>query len=267
MKTSHILAALRNASSPAARLAAWQSPVYRERSSAPQHLHTLREALAKPYYERETLRSLRASRINSKGPELSSPEAENPLLWLSGESDPEVLSTTPGRDFLNHCGWYADQYQDETLETYAVILKRFPRLVFYGVLDSCNDNIRVHLDEWQGIDFSECQSDYDAEDARREACKEVIRSNDSSTQHEAEESVEYQRKWRLENDLEENRETLKTLRQSIRALCRELKTLCPGNLPQSFPAAASAVRASLAAMLAERETLISENAKLRESIA
>jgi hypothetical protein len=66
--------------------------------------------------------------------------------------------------------------------------------------------------------------------------------------------------------MERNRETLSALRSQIRALCRELKTLCPGTLPQSFPAAAAAVQSRLAEMLRERRDLMARNQELAASL-
>lgn len=254
MNTSHVVSALRNAASPRARLAAWQSrPLFRRiktlESSAPC----------------ERL-SLRASIIQSTGPELSAPEAEKPLLWLSGDSDPEILESWAGRDFLDHRGWFTDEFQEGTLETYAVRLKRFPRLIFYAVRSSDSGDLKVYLDEWEEIDFSDCQSDYDSSDAVKDCAKEVIRGNESTTQRQAEEEVEYQRKWQIEADIEENKETLKTLRHSIRSLAHELKTLCPSPMAADFPAAASALRASLKSLLRDRSRIMEKNQELAASL-
>lgn len=266
MKTTDITRALRNASRPAARLAKWQAPGYGGRPSLSARLAGLREYLAKPYHAGENLATARKAQIDATGPELSSPDAEKPLLWLSGTKDPALQDWTAGRDFLNHRGWYVDQYQDETLETYAVTLKSFPRRVFYAVKGSCNGDLRVELSDWEEIDFSECGSDYQAADARREAAKEIIRSNDSSTQREAENSQEYYRKDQVERDIEENKETLATLRGEIRALAHELKTLCPSALAMDYPAAGKAVIASLRSLLSERRELMAENVKLAASL-
>ena len=256
MKTIHIESTLRNATSPAVRLAAWQA------RQAPWRLRELREEMAKPYREGETLATLRASLIHSQGPELSAPEAETPLLWLSEESDMEIRDCFPGREFLDHRGWFTDEFQEETLETYAVRLARFPQLMFYGVKDSCNGNIRVTLLEWEEIDFSDCQSDYDAGTAVKDAAKEIVRCNDSSTEREAEESREYYRKDRIEYDIAENREMLKSLRGEIRALAHELKSLCPSPMAGEFPAAAKALRDGLRSLLRDRARIMGENEKL-----
>lgn len=265
MKTHYIVSALRNATSPRARLAAWQAPS-RYDSRIPSRLFKLREAMASNYCPPASLAEAYRKAVASKGPELSSPEAENPLLWLSSESDPEVMETWAGRKFLDHRGWFQDEFQDETLETYAVRLKRFPRLMFYGVKDSCNGNIRVHLDEWQEIDFSDCEGEWHVDSALEDAAKEIVQGNESATEDEAEESVEYYRKDRIENDIEENKEHLKTLRQSIRELAHELKTLWPSPLVTEYPAAASALRNSLKGLLRDRARIMEENRELAASV-
>jgi hypothetical protein len=82
-----------------------------------------------------------------------------------------------------------------------------------------------------------------------------------------EDSIEYFRKDRMEIELEETKEMLSALRQSIRALCRELKALCPSPLATEYPATSSAIRASLKRMLSERREAMETAATLRESIA
>lgn len=259
MKTNHIVSALRNSATPAARLAAWQS------RPAVFRLRQLREYLAKPYHAGETLANARKSLMSGQGPELSSPEADHPLLWVREDSR-EVMDAFPGRDFLNHRGWFTDEFEDETLETYAVRLAAFPRLLFYAVKDSCNGDLRVSLEEWEEIDFSECESDYHVADCIRDTAKEIVRSNESTTQSKAEDEREYQRKFQIENDIAENKETLKALRGKVRALAHELKALCPSPLVSQYPAAAEALRASLSDLLSERRQLFRTNAKLAAEI-
>lgn len=256
MNTKNIVSAFRNASSPAAKLAAWQNrPMFRRR-----------ESLASYYVKTASLTERRKARLSSQGPELSSPEAEHPLLWCK-ESSPEILDAFAGRDHgLDHRGCYTDNYEEETLETYAIRLARFPHLLFYGVRDSMNGDFRVHLDEWEEIDFSECESEYHVDDAIGDAARQLVRSNDSTTEIEAEESREFYRKDQVERDMEENRETLKGLRSEIRALAHELKTLCPSSLAIDYPAAGKALRDSLRGLLADRRELMETNSKLAASL-
>jgi hypothetical protein len=266
MKTKNIEAAFRNAATPAALLAAWQPPRWGQRPIAGK-LAQIRERMAAPYGGKPSLAEARRALIDGQDPELSSPEAESPILWVS-EGSPEVLATYAGRDFLNHRGWYTmeDGMDGETYETYAVQLARFPCLMFYAVKDSCNDDLRVMLEDWEEIDYSDAESDYQAGDCIAEAARSVVRSNDSSTEREAEESREYYRKDQVERDIEENRETLAGLRGEIRELCRELKALCPSPLAGTYPAAAKAIRRALADLLADRRRLMDENETLAASI-
>ena len=254
MKTENIVAAFRHASAPASRLAAWQS-----RHPA-RRLRELRERMAPA-----TLADDRREAIAAEGPELSSPEAERPLLWSAVDGD-EIREAYAGRIALDHHGWFSDNFEDETLETYAVRLERFPHLLFYAVRDSMNGDLRIALDEWEEIDFSDCESDYHVADAIRDAAKSLIRSYDSTTEDDAEESREYYRKDAAENEIAENRETLATLRRSIVALAREVRELCASPTAQRYPAAAQALRERLAEMLRERSDLISENLKLQASL-
>ena len=268
MKTNDIIRAFRNATSPAARLAAWQNPGYGNRSAIIANLGTIRRAMARtgPTAESEAFKNVRDKFAYCGGPELSSPEAKNPLLWCAKDS-PEILETFAGRDHgLDHRGWYTDDFQDETIETYAVRLTRFPHLLFYAVLDSCNDDFRIRLDEWEEIDFEHVTDEYNADQQVTYCARQVVRSNDSTTEREAEESREYYRKDQVERDIEENKETLKGLRQEIRALAHELKTLCPSSLAIDYPAAGKALRDSLKSLLKDRRELMESNEKLAASL-
>jgi len=267
MKTKNIEDAFRNAATPAARLAAWQAPGYGNRSPLAGNLRKIRERMASPYGGKPSLTEARRALIDAQGPELSSPEAENPILWISGNS-PELSHDFEGRTFLDHRGWYTmdDGMDGETYETYAVQLARFPRLMFYAVKDSCNGDLRVMLADWEEIDYSDACSDYQAGDCIQEAARSVVRSNDSSTEREAEEAREYYRKDQAGRDIEENRETLAELRGEIRELCRELKALCPSPLAGTYPAAAKAIRRALSDLLANRRRLMNDNETLAASI-
>lgn len=261
MQTKHIETALRAATSPAAKLAAWQA------KPAPRRLSEIRAHREKSYYAGETLAQSRAACIASQGPELSSPENPEPILWVSDRS-PEVLDAFPGRDFLDHCGWYTmeDGMDGETFETYAVQLARFPGIMFYALKDSCNDDLRVMLADWEEIDFSDAESEYQAGDCITEAARSVVRSNDSSTEREAEDAREFYRKDQAERDIAENRETLAGLRSEIRDLCRELKTLCPSPMAGEYPAAGKALRRALAGLLSDRRELMDRNSELSAAL-
>ena len=260
MTTQNILDTFRNAEKHATKLASWQSQPLAKR------LKALKAEIACQYSTPKTLAEAFKAKISRNCPELSSPEVKNPLLWVSDNS-PEVLEYYQGRAFLEHQGWFTDDdCQDETLETYAIQLARFPHLLFYAVKDSCNGDFRVSLNNWEEINYSEAESDYDSSDATSDCAKEVVRCNDSSTQYEAEESREYYRKYRVEQDIAKNRETLSGLRTEIRELCHELKELCPSTIARNFPTAASACRNALSALLSERRELMESNEELAASI-
>jgi hypothetical protein len=169
---------------------------------------------------------------------------------------------------VGHSGWYTDdEIQDETIRPAVVELVRFPGILFAATIESMGGMVSVDLSTWEAVDFTDCRDDYDAGTARHDTASSVIESADSIAQGLAEDEREYQAKWRKENDLEMALVTLAALRQSIRTLCKELKALCPGALPAQFPAAASAVRASLARMLDERRETMETAARLREELA
>jgi hypothetical protein len=254
MKKESITRAFRASATPAARLAAWQNNTLAFR----------RKSIADYYIKTAILAERRVARIAASGPELSAPEAEEPLLWLSSKHSPLIADCTAGRNALKHSGWFADDGQNETLETYAVRLHAFPRLIFYAVR-SCF-GLRANLGEWEEIDFSECENERDADAARQAAARELIRRYDSATQLEAEESIEFYRKDRAEQDIMENKETLATLRHEIRSLAHELKTLCPSALATDYPAAGKAVLSALRALLSERREIMSENESLKSEI-
>ena len=240
MKTQYIIQAFRNAASPRARLAAWQNLTLAHR----------RRLMARTYRP-ASLTDARRQCIAAMGPELSAPESAKVFLW--GES--EVEHEWEGRTFLNHRGWYSmDEMIGATIETCAVRLKRFPRLLFYAVRDNDSGSLRVMLEDWEEIAGGE------AEDCARS----LIRSYDSATEREAEECREYFERDQLEQEMEGNRETLARLRGNIRALVRDIRALCPAVL--EYPAAAAALHSSLVGMLRERETLISRNREITAAL-
>ena len=281
MKTKHIVSALRAAATPAARLAAWQAIPIRKR------LEAIRTRLAPggctyacnvpmPADPKDAkLADWRRALIHDPAfyltpiPYVYSSEATRGIetLVLDSFDSREVRRAWDCKDrecrtWLDHNGWFTDEFQSETIRAAVVELVRFPGVLFAATVESCGGMISVDLTTWETVDFSDCASDYDAEESRRETARSVMRSADSIAERLAESEREYQRKWRIENDISENRETLKTLRGEIRALAWELKRLCPSPLAGEYPAATSAVRGKLSDMLRERAELFAENQKL-----
>lgn len=278
MTTTNIVRAFRNSTTPAACLAAWQN------NGTRRNLATLRKHLAPGYpchpcgfpaapTTADWHKALIYNRaFNSGTPEMSSPEAKAPLLWLAGESDREIMNCWAGRKFLDHRGWYTcDDMIEWTIETYAVRLRRFPKLMFYATKQG-DDSFCLYLDDWEEIDFSDCQSSYDADSAVEDAACSIIRSYDSTTENNAEEQREFyeqdQREQRefyekdqREQQIAENREELKGIRESARRLISELRELCP-TLGEKYPAAQEAVQSALRGLLRDRRDLIEENIEL-----
>lgn len=282
MKTSDIIRGLRNSATLAARLASWQSIPTAKRLAA------IREKMAPGYPcyacnvpmpanpKDATIADWRRALIHDPAFYLAPVpyvwESENGRdigLQLESLHDSRILREWDCKDnprWIGHSGWYTDEFCDETIRPAVIELARFPGVLFAATIDSCAGMVSVDLTTWEAIDFSECESDYDAESAREETAQSVMRSADSIAENLAEDEREYQRKWRIENDIETNRETLKSLRQSIRALASELKSLCPSPMAGSYPAAAAALRQSLASMLGERSRLMRKNRELAESL-
>lgn len=233
MKTKHIESTFRNVS----KLAIWQSYGVHRR------LKQIRDRLAQSYHKGESLADARRSLIAYCGPEMSAPETKEPFLWLSGAEDPEVCDVWAGSKFLDHRGWFTDSFQSETIETMAVCLKRFPKLVFYGV--KSEGGIRVHLAEFEEVG-----------DSIDDAVKEIIRSNDSTTEREAEESVEENDRWNAEQRKEEAKSELVNVRGQVRALIADLRKACP--MVGEYPAIFTASRETLNSLLAQAETLRTE---------
>ena len=260
MKTDDIARALRNQTTHAATLARWQ----RLRPAA--QLHTLRSL---PSYAGETLAERRAYRLRvyHSGPELSAPEVETPILWFDGTDSPEILNHWKGGDFLTHDGWYTDEHQDDTFEAYAVQLADFPGLIFEALRMSCNDAIRVDLESFHAIDYSEAESDYNADEARDDTAREAIRAADSTAERDAEEEREYQEQERHRIDLEEARADLAANRADFRRLRRDLRDLCAGPIPTMYPAAADAIRAQVKALISRRSETLDTIAEHKQALA
>jgi hypothetical protein len=245
MKLAQIITALRNTTSPQARLAAWHSvPLY-----------TRRRQIAGYYASAATLATRRAEKVNCCGLEMSLSTSETPFLWVAEDSS-EVLNFTAGRDCLKHRGWYTDAFCEDTIETYAVILARFPRLVFYAVQDSRNEALRVDLSDFEEIDFDGCGCEIHAEDSRTAAMRESIRANDHTTEREAEKAQEYYRKDQIDQDRAGLREDLAALRSEISALAKELKQ--PGNRATPEAPLVRAACAHLQRMLQDRREMMQE---------
>jgi len=257
MKTQHIAAALRNAATPAARLALWQARPIRRR------LEAIRKHAAPGYPcrpcnapERMTLADWRAALIHDPA-FCGLPSAHECRLWI-GENSPEVMEFWEGREFLNHRGWYTagEDMPDWTLETCAVRLERFPHVVFYATRDNSGEGLCVHLDEWEPIDYDRAGDEYDAHAARTDTARVVIRRNDSTTERAAEEAREEFERDQREQRAEQIREELQDARDRARRLIRELRELC--HMAGQYPAAAAAVRATLRGMLNTRRQLLNE---------
>jgi hypothetical protein len=254
-----ITRALRNRTTPAARLARWQT------RRAPSQLAALRQL---PTYAGNTLAERRAYRLGNydSGPELSAPDAPTPTLWTN-EDSPLVSHYWPGRTFLSHRGWYTDEHQQDTLEAAAVILADFPGLIFEAVRSSWDDGLRVDLTSAERIDYSDADSSYAADDIRRDAARDTVRRADSVAQRMAEDEREFQEMHRHELDLEEARADLNRNRATFRRLARELRQLCPSALAETYPAAAEAIRAQVAAILADRRDLLETIAEHKQALA
>lgn len=260
MKTTDPARYFRNTLSPAARLARWQRLPLADRLAA------LRKHEAPGYPCRPcnspatmTRADWRRALIHdpaftlAPGPELSSPDAAKPVLWIDNpDRSPLIRNQWQGREFLNHRGWYTDEHEDETLEACAVELDASPGLIFEAVLDSCSGSLRVMLDEFQTVDFSECENYRDADQARADAARDAIRSADSTAEREAEEERDYQREETRKMQAEEARADLAANRATVRALISELREICAGPAPAIYPAATQAVRDRLADLLRDR---------------
>lgn len=258
MKTAEILRHFRNRTTHAARLARWQRLPLAARLAAIRE-HERPGYPCRPCNSPATMTRAdwRKALIDdpafshAKGPELSSPESESPYLWTH-EDGPEILQAWPGRDFLSHCGWHTDDEGRDTLEAYAVQLEAFPGLIFEAIRESVSGGLRVNLNDWQAIDYSDAGSEYDADAAREEAARDAIRSADSTAEHDAEEEREFQAEEDRKRQAEEAREELATNRAQVRAIIADLRRLCPSDLPTTYPAAAQAVRDRLADLLRDR---------------
>lgn len=265
MKTTDPARYFRNIDTPAARLARWQEPSFhrpnfRAKIEPLSRIHSMLDAIRKAGdYTGKTLAEKRRYLIDHQAPELSSPEAEAARLWIDDmDRSPLVLNYWKGRDFLNHRGWYTDEHQDDTLEAYAVQLEAFPHLIFEAIRDSMTGTVRVMLEDFHAIDYSDADSDWSAKEAQEEAARDAIRSADSTAEREAEEERRYQAEEDRKRQAEEARDDLKRNRSTVRALVREFRELCGGPIPTTYPAAASAVKRQLADLLKDRSDLFDQ---------
>ena len=259
-KTAAIVRALRNRTSYAATLARWQS----RRPAA--LLAAIRDLGS---YAGSTLAKRRAYALHYKShtPELSAPDSPTPVLWFDGTSSPDIAHHWAGREVLKNRGWYTDDDQSDTFEAYAVQLVDFPGIIFEAIRTSCNDAIRVNLADFHAIDYREADCNYSAALEITVTARAAIRSADSTAEREAEEEREYQERYRHETDLEDARHDLHTIREEFRALAAELRSLCPSALATTYPAAAAAIRAQVAAILHRRRETLDTIAEHKAALA
>lgn len=269
MKAQYIIQAIRNRQSARATLAAWQNmPIQTRLAAIRARLEPGQGTSSYMVHGAPPLAKWRHARIQDPAFQLASVPCENDGKLFCEENSPEVASMLKSSDVSRTGGYYSDEFCSETIEARAVELRQFPGIYFEATLESMGGMLTVALDCPWPVDFSDCAGyDSAAWDARRETAKECIRAADSTAERAAEVEREYQAKWRAEQDLDEKREELKTLRHAIRALCHDLKSLCPSPMAASYPAAAMAVTDRLAELLAERREAMRECGKLREAMA
>lgn len=280
MKTKHIVSALRNSATPAARLAAWQSiPIGGRLAAIRARLTPGQCTSSRMIQGTPDMAKWRNALIHDPAfylapvPYVYTDDKGAAGLTLDSLASPlvadswDVQTDQTLERAVGHTGWYTDdECQSETIRPAVVELKRFPGILFAATIESMGGMVSVDLTTWEEVDFSDCQSEDDAGTARHDCARSVIQSADSTARRMAEDEREYQRKWRIENDMEENKETLKSLRHEIRALAHELKALCPSKLATDYPAAGKAVLASLRSLLAERRQLMTANEELAASL-
>ena len=276
MKTTDPARYFRNAASPAARLARWQEPSFHRPNfrAGIEPLSAIDSRLAQirklPDYAGKTLAERRRYLIqnDAAGPELSSPDADAALLWIDDlDASPLVASHWQGGEFLDHRGWFTDDFQEDTLEACAVQLKAFPHLIFEAIRNSTGGSVCVYLEDFHAIDYSDAENNYDAGDAVKEAAKDAIRSADSTAEHQAEKERLYQAEEDRKRQAEEARADLDRNRATARALIADLRQICPTDLPASYPAAAAAIRAQVAAILHRRRETLDTIAEHKAALA
>jgi len=271
MNTSTIVRAFTNSATPAARLAAWQALPIGQRLAAIRK-HTTPGYPCRPiaFWEIKspTRAQWRQALIHDPAFQLAPvPMVHETTLHSLRLDSKEIANYWHGGTFLRHDGWFVDEDEqgDEVFMPYAVQLARFPGFIFEVISDPWNDEV-VDVDLSTGAEIgyhpASVWSESTAEGYRHAAAGTAIRRADYTAQRRAEREREFQAKSRIESDIEENRETLKTLRSEIRALAHELKALCPSPMTASYPAAARALRQSLQTLLSDRRELLSRNSRL-----
>ena len=275
LKTSDIIRALRNRITPAVKLASWQNGgIYKPLQN---NLSCIREELKKSWNASETLASMRRELIDQQEsangciPEMSSPEAERPLLWLSKYS-PLVNAWVKSESVLDHNGWYCDDVCQDVIfgiavECIAVELRDYPGIFFEGTIqDEMDGSGCIDLNKPHYVDYTGCGSEWDRDDARQKARRQCIYSADQTARITANEEREYRSKESKENELAEMEETVVTLRKVICNLARELKPLCLAGKADSYPLIAQLLRNTLKSLNTKRKDALYQIANLRKEL-
>lgn len=247
---AEIARALANSATPAAALAAWQD------KNILRRLQDIRARVATPYLS-ETFagaRDLLARR--SELSDVGVADNGTPLVWLHPDSV-EIAWCWTGRQFLQHNGWYCDDLQEETYEGCAVVLARFPRLVFEAIRmgDFVNGEWRIDLSTGAPIPAGRADS-YDL--CVRAAARDAVCASDSSAERMAEGERDYQTSWRARQHAEERQEearvTLKETRTTLRSLLSELRAIRKTAAVDNAPTACALLRAQVSLLLGQRST-------------
>lgn len=143
------------------------------------------------------------------------------VLWAD-ENSPEISAVWRGKD---HHGWFIDDFCNTTVETLAVQLIRFPRMLFYAVKHSDEKSLCIHLRSSIDIDYAGCENERHASDAVEETATELISYYDRKTQAAAEASLEILRVDNVKDQISENEDEIAALESAIKTLSASLATL------------------------------------------
>lgn len=154
---------------------------------------------------------------------------------------------------LDHTGWYADQYCEDTIIG-AVVAFRDPHKLF-GTDGDANPTHLVYLPAtyctgWDGatIDMS----------YRYETARDAAYAADRIAEREAKDAREANAKYEAEREIEEKREEIHTINKDFLALAREIKN-------REFPEhVCGAVKSTLRSLLSSRQQAFRRIAKLQE---
>ena len=149
-------------------------------------------------------------------------------MWLDSHQDAPNIRHFAHADEcarLNHRGWFADDYQEETIRGTVTVMRLGKwAYIVAGVTYSNSDCAALYWDSIEKMPAREAWDERgDKTDALEQAMRDIAHQADSIAERNAEKDREAWQKDQAEQAIEGLREDIATARTTIRTLAKEIK--------------------------------------------